>query len=97
MMASSKPKAQPENTCQYCLYLKPPPGSRHATGGNCSLHREWIERAARTTCSDMSNLYLPKGIYHPHEPSRGEWRYVRRKKRIRTRLFLISTGSRGKI
>ena len=41
-MADSK--AQAENTCHCCLYLKPPPDARQATRGNCSLqtHGEWL-------------------------------------------------------
>jgi hypothetical protein len=88
-MASSKARFQPENTCHFCLYLKPPPGTQRTTCGNCSLHQQWIENATRTTCSDMSNHRLESGIYHLLERDRGEWAYILRKSRIRTRLFLM--------
>jgi hypothetical protein len=91
-MPFSKRKIQAENTCYYCLYLKPPPGSHHNKGGNCALHREWIDRATRTTCSEMSNQRLQAGIYQLSETARGEWIYTRRSKRIRTRLFLVAKG-----
>ena len=92
-MADSK--AQAENTCHCCLYLKPPPDARQATRGNCSLHKEWIGSAGRTTCSEMSKHHLQRGIYQLTEQTHGEWLYIRRKDRIRTRLFLVSKGRKG--
>src|SRR5919106_3562652 len=93
-MADSKAQTRAENTCQYCLYLKPPPGSRHSTRGNCSLHKEWIDSSTRTTCSEMSKQRLQRGIYQLTEQTHGQWLYIRRKDRIRTRLFLV-LKSRG--
>jgi hypothetical protein len=92
---ASKHREQPENTCSYCLYFKPPPNSRQNARGNCSLHKEWIESAARTTCSEMSNRRLAKGIYQLLEQSRGESIYIQRTTRIRTRLFLVPAAGRG--
>lgn len=93
-MSSSPPKSQRENTCHDCLYFKLPPASRHSTRGNCSLHHQWIEHATRTTCSEMSSRRLKKGIYQLFELYRGEWRYVLREKRLRTRLFLVTKGGK---
>jgi hypothetical protein len=65
--------------------------------GNCALHQEWIEKAARTTCSEMSNGRLQKGIYRLFGKVRGEWHYRRRETRIRTRLFLVEKGSSQRV
>ena len=87
-----------ENACCYCLYFKRPPGAPHARSGNCALHKEWIESAARMTCSDMTDDRLQRGIYHVVKGESGDWRYLRRHTRVRTRLFLVSggRGQRGK-
>lgn len=91
-MPSPKTKSEPENTCRYCLYLKRPPGAPQSRCGNCALHKEWIESAARMTCSDMSNYRLQRGIYQLLKQEYGDLRHVRRNKRVRTRLFLVMGG-----
>ncbi|TMA04363.1 MAG: hypothetical protein E6J89_20270 [Deltaproteobacteria bacterium] len=88
-MSSSQHKAKQENTCNYCLYFQQPPTSQRKLAGNCTHHKEWIEKPARTTCSDMSNRPLKKGIYQLLEQPRGQLLYIRRKERLRTRLFLV--------
>ena len=92
---ASKREQELENTCSYCLYFIPPPNSRQHSRGNCSLHKQWIESAARTTCSDMSGRPLAKGIYQLSQRSPGVWEYERRPQPIRTRLFLINSMGRG--
>jgi hypothetical protein len=94
-MSSSTPKFRRENTCHDCLYFKLPPSSQHGTRGNCSLHHQWIEYAARTTCSEMSNRRLKKGIYLLLQLSHGNWQYIIREKPLRTRLFLVVNPDRG--
>jgi hypothetical protein len=42
----------------------------------------------------MSNRRLAKGIYQLLERNRGEWIYVQRTTRIRTRLFLVPAAGR---
>jgi SLT domain-containing protein len=37
----------------------------------------------------MSNRPLEKGIYQLCEQGHGEWVYMRREKKLRTRLFLV--------
>jgi hypothetical protein len=91
----SKREQEIENTCSYCLYFIPPPNSRHHGRGNCALYKQWIDNAARTTCSDMSARPLAKGIYQLSQRSPGVWEYERRTKPIRTRLFLLSGSGRG--
>jgi hypothetical protein len=59
------------------------------------MHKQWIESAARTTCSEMSNRALAKGIYQLSQRSAGVWEYVRRIKTIRTRLFLLTSVGGG--
>ncbi len=91
-----KPKPGPrypdwENTCNYCLYLQP--GPRNAGSGNCTRHRQWIQRAAFTTCSDMSAQPLEDGIHTLTSSAFGAWTYDRRRERIRTRLFLVQGGA----
>lgn len=93
---SKKPKAAPrypdwENTCNYCLYLQPGPGSKRS--GNCTYHRQWIQRSAFTTCSDMSAQPLKEGIYTVTTSAYGAWTYHRRRERVRTRLFLVQGGA----
>lgn len=61
-----------------------------ALKGNCGHHKEWIEDAAHTTCSDMSNQPLEeKGIYQLVRNNGDGWFYVRRTHKLRTRLFLV--------
>jgi len=93
---SRKPKRQPrhpdwENTCNYCLYLQPDPGS--ARSGNCTYHRQWIQRSAYSTCSDMSAQRLEDGIYTLTSSPYGAWTYHRRRERVRPRLFLVQGGA----
>ncbi len=78
-----------ENTCNYCLYLQPTPVS--AGSGNCTYHRQWIQRSAFTTCSDMSAQPLAEGIYTLRDNTYGAWSYHRRE-HIRTRLFILRGG-----
>jgi hypothetical protein len=87
---ASKLRPEIENTCGYCLYFKPPPNARQSSRGNCSLHKEWIESAGRTTCSEMSNRRLASGIYELARREPGEWLYIRRNVRMRTRLFVVN-------
>jgi hypothetical protein len=62
------------------------------------LHKQWIESAARTTCSEMSHGRLQEGIYQLLARTRGQWRYVRRTRKVRTRLFLVKGGrARGEL
>ncbi len=90
----SKPKPPQENTCSYCLHFLPRPGTRRLLRGNCSFHKEWIGQASLTTCSDMSLRRLqPAGIYQLEANDEGEWSYVRRKGKERTRLFLVHGGA----
>jgi hypothetical protein len=85
---------QTENTCSYCLYFEQWRASRRKKCGNCSLHKEWVEDAALMTCSDMSMERLGnKGIYRLVEDG-GVWGYVRRERKVRTRLFVVG-GRRG--
>jgi hypothetical protein len=42
----------------------------------------------------MSSGRLEKGIYQLLARTRGQWRYVRRTRKLRTRLFLVQ-GGRG--
>ena len=76
-----------ENTCNYCLYLQPTP--RGTGSGNCTYHRQWIQRSAFSTCSDMSAQRLEEGIYTLTTSTYGAWTYHRRREPIRTRLFLV--------
>lgn len=80
-----------ENTCNYCLYLQYAP--RSSRSGNCTLHRQWIQRSAFTTCSDMSVQPLDEGIYTLTAAAYGGWVHQRRHKRVRTRLFLLEGGA----
>jgi hypothetical protein len=43
----------------------------------------------------MSNRRLAKGIYQLLEQNRGEWIYIQRTTRIRTRLFLVPAAGGG--
>ena len=67
-----------ENTCNYCLYLQYAP--RSSRSGNCTLHRQWIQRSAFTTCSDMSVQPLDEGIYTLTAAAYGGWVHQRRHK-----------------
>ncbi len=79
-----------ENTCDYCLYLQPTPGS--AGSGNCAYHRQWIPRSRFTTCSDMSAQPLAEGIHTLSDNAYGVWSYHHRRQHVRTRLFLLQGG-----
>ncbi len=85
----NRPRRYPdwENTCNYCLYLQPMP--RGTGSGNCTYHRQWIQRAAFSTCSDMSAQRLEEGIYTLTTSAYGTWTYHRRREPARTRLFLV--------
>src|SRR4051812_15153078 len=77
--------------CGYCLFFQPQASdSGSLRAGNCAYHKEWIENAYRTTCSDMSNHTLgEQGIYNlVANPGTG-WDYVRRTAKVRTRLYSI--------
>lgn len=82
--------ADAENTCGYCLFFQSyRPGTRPLRG-NCAYHKEWIENASFTTCSDMSNTHLAERGIYCLVPNHGSgWLYVRREKKIRTRLFSV--------
>lgn len=89
-----KPRPEWENTCNYCLYYHANPLRRSKTAGNCSYHNEWIETSEFTTCSDMSPQSLQPGIYVLKPTAVGDWCYIRREGRMRTKLFVIE-GGRG--
>ena len=80
-----------ENTCNYCLYLQP--GPRDTRSGNCAYHRQWIQRAAFSTCSEMSAQRLEEGLYTLSTSAYDAWTYHRRRQPIRTRLFLVPGGT----
>jgi len=89
---------QTENLCSYCLFFQPDPQAATPLRGNCTYHKEWIQNASRTTCSDMSNYPLKeKGIYKLVSDQANGWLHVRRRERIRTRLFLIKGSTRPKV
>ena len=95
--ARSHKKSVPEleNLCSYCLFFQPYPGGARTHQGNCAYHKEWIENASLTTCSDMSSQPLKeKGIYRLVTDGTDSWSYVRRQGKLRTRLFLIK-GFKG--
>jgi len=78
-----------ENLCSYCLFFQPLPWGRKPQG-SCTYHKEWIENASQTTCSEMANEPLKeKGIYRVLSNNGDGWSYVRRPHKLRTRLFLI--------
>jgi len=82
-----------ENVCSYCLFFQRDPSAPHSIRGNCTYHKEWIENASLTTCSDMSSHPLKeKGIYRLINKSGEEWIYARRQEKLRTRLFLVKGG-----
>jgi hypothetical protein len=77
--------------CGYCLFFQPQSGdSGSPRAGNCAYHKEWIENAYRTTCSDMSNHSLGEsGIYELVANHLLGWDYVRRPEKMRTRLYSV--------
>lgn len=77
--------------CGYCLFFQPQSGdSGKLRSGNCAYHKEWIENAYRTTCSEMSNHSLgERGIYKLVANHLLGWDYVRRPEKIRTRLYSV--------
>jgi hypothetical protein len=81
-----------ENVCSYCLFFQPDPAANGRLRGNCTYHKEWIDNASRTTCSEMSSCPLKeKGIYELVANNGNGWLYVRRQEKLRTRLFLIKS------
>lgn len=79
-----------ENVCGYCLFFQPEPPGRRPLRGNCTHHKEWIENGWLTTCSDMSSRRLEeRGIYQLVPSSENDCIYIRRTKKVRTRLFLV--------
>lgn len=89
-----KQRPEWENTCNYCLYYHPNPRRRSKTSGNCSYHNQWIESSEFTTCSDMSPQRLEPGIYVLEPTALGDWVYLQREERLRTKLFVVE-GGRG--
>jgi hypothetical protein len=77
--------------CGYCLFFQPQTTESGALrSGNCCYHKEWIENAYRTTCSEMSNHILAeKGIYRLVAGNSADWQYIRRTEKLRTRLFAV--------
>src|SRR3970282_2102205 len=76
-----------ENICTYCFFFQAWQPRGRPLKGNCTYHKEWIENAALTTCSDMSNQPLEeKGIYQLVSDDGNGWSYVRRTNKLRTRL-----------
>jgi len=79
-----------ENVCMYCLFFQPNPPRARPLRGNCAYHKEWIENASVTTCSEMSKWDLKeKGIYLLLGNSENGWSHVLRRNKLRTRLFLV--------
>lgn len=79
-----------ENVCAYCLFFQPSRAGRRPLQGNCTYHKQWIENASLTTCSDMSNQSLSEeGIYRLVANDADGWSYIRRREKLRTRLFLV--------
>ena len=80
-----------DSVCGYCLFFQPQTTeSGVLRSGNCCYHKEWIENAYRTTCSEMSAHVLgEKGIYRLVARERDDWQYVRRTEKLRTRLFAV--------
>ena len=95
-MAGKSPKKTASNAldyvCGYCLFFQPQSVASGASrAGNCAYHKQWIENAYRTTCSEMSNQTLEaQGIYRMvANDGAGGWQYIRRTEKLRTRLFLV--------
>ena len=80
-----------DNVCGYCLFFQPQTtATGNSRSGNCCYHKEWIENAYRTTCSEMSNRPLDqKGIYRLVANNGSGWQYIRRTEKLRTRLFAV--------
>ncbi|HEY3304356.1 MAG TPA: hypothetical protein VGL70_12545 [Candidatus Binatia bacterium] len=80
-----------DSVCGYCLFFQPQsPGNGNIRSGNCCYHKEWIENAYRTTCSEMSRDRLEeKGIYELVANDKAGWQYIRRTEKLRTRLFSV--------
>jgi hypothetical protein len=80
-----------DSVCGYCLFFQPQTADAGALpSGNCCYHKEWIENAYRTTCSDMSRDRLEEdGIYNLVANDKTGWEYVRRTEKLRTRLFSV--------
>jgi hypothetical protein len=84
------PMKDAENVCSYCLFFQPHTPGFRPLQGNCTYHKEWIENASHTTCSDMSSQSLKEpGIYTLARNNGHGWLYIRREKKLRTRLFLV--------
>jgi hypothetical protein len=94
-MAGKDPKKNAPNAldyvCGYCLFFQPQSVASGASrAGNCAHHKQWIENAYRTTCSEMSNQTLEgQGIYRLVSDNDAGWQYIRRTEKLRTRLFLV--------
>jgi len=88
--ARKRSAAHEENVCAFCLFFQAPrPGARPLQG-NCAYHKQWIDNAALTTCSDMSSRSLAEeGIYRLVASDGDGWTYIRRREKLRTRLFLV--------
>ncbi|MGH7772583.1 MAG: hypothetical protein ACREQA_10155 [Candidatus Binatia bacterium] len=80
-----------ENVCAYCLFFRPHLEASRPLKGNCTYHKEWIENASLTLCSDMSSRPLKeKGIYQlVANGDHAGWLYIHGKEKLRTRLFLV--------
>lgn len=89
-----KPLWKDEYLCTDCLFFQSAPNSPRALKGNCSYHKQWIENAAYTTCSEMSRQSLKQqGIYRILTTTDASRAYVRREEKLRTRLFLLKNKS----
>jgi hypothetical protein len=83
-----------DNLCSYCLFFETHNVPGRLLNGNCTHHKEWIDNASLTTCSDMSKqTLLHHGIYRLSSKPHGTLIYTRREAKIRTRLFLIKNQS----
>jgi len=94
MPARTSKKFRPtalDNVCGYCLFFQPQASEAgQLRSGNCCYHKEWIENAYRTTCSDMSRDRLEEqGIYQIVANGESGWQYIRRTEKLRTRLFSV--------
>ena len=84
-------KSALDYVCGYCLFFQPQSGnSGNLRSGNCVYHKEWIDNAYRTTCSEMSNhALIEQGIYKLIANEVAGWNYIRRTEKIRTRLYSV--------
>ena len=94
MARKTSKKAGPkelDHACGYCLFFQPQTSLLGTLrSGNCTYHKEWIENAYRTTCSDMSSHHLAeKGIYRLVANNGTGWDYMRRPQKLRTRLYAV--------